>query len=994
MQRHPTYTRKRIHQLAARLWDRVYPESRPLEDLRVHGPIEQRISYDEAQRLEGWREARLGEQFAPPWSTWWFRARAVVPESWAGHRVDLRWVTHCESTLWIGGRSIQGLNSSFGGDRSDAILTRRAAAGESIEFQLELACNSKFGGVTPHYRTVSPFLLDRAEIARFDPAAWDLYWDLHVLAELEAEQEREPRDLDRAWAGLLLAELNRFCNAIDETDPRTWPAAREILQGLLTHRNATTAHELSAIGHAHIDTAWLWPLAETHRKCERTFSSQTRYMEEYPEYRFACSQAYQYEAIRQRNPDLFARIRAAIERGQWVVVGGSWIEPDCNIPSGESLLRQFIVGQRYFQEHFGRRCREFWNPDVFGYNGQLPQICRLAGIDRFLTQKLSWNAFNKPQHHTFTWEGIDGSALFTHFPPADTYNAECSIAELRRNARNYKDHDRSRHSLLVYGFGDGGGGPTRDMLERLRRCDDLQGMPRTRLSSSDEFFDRLERDCADRVRIVGELYFEYHRGTYTTQAATKRGNRQCEFMLHDVEMLSALAGPGFAYPREQLQELWRIVLLNQFHDILPGSSIALVYEDAQRHHAEVLRRGAALRQSAAAALVGTDPSSLAALNTAGVARREVVDVPGGGLRVVEAAPCAIGAFVEPDDAVRLVESAGRVILENGHLRATLDARGRLLSLLHLASGREAIAGEANRMELYEDRPTAWDAWDVDPQHLETRRDLSASASGVARVDPLRCEARFEYAVGRRSRMTQIVRLDAGSRRIEFHCDVDWQERKTFLKVAHDLAVRAMNATYEMQFGCVERPTHFNTSFDLARYEVPGHRFADLSEHGFGVALLSESKYGYSAFGSTLRMSLLRGAEHPDPSADLGRHAFAYALYPHEGGWQGGGVVAEALRFNLRPLLVPGRASPRGFVRCDDANLLIDTVKRAEDSDALIVRLYECHGARGTARLRIDPAPSAATFCNALEEEDRPAEVRDGAVIVPFEPYKIITVKAR
>ncbi len=408
---------------------------------------------------------------------------------------------------------------------AEATLADTARPGP-LACQVELACNGLFG------EQDAPVELTRCELGRFDPAAWSLAADFEVLRALEAHPATEP-----AWAALLRRELERFC---DEHDPA-------ILAALYEHANATHAHEIVAVGHAHIDTAWLWPLAETYRKTLRSFSTAVRYMDEYPEYRFACSQAQQYAWIKERNPDLWARIRAKVERGQFVPVGGTWIEPDFNLPSGESLVRQLLHGQRFFEHEFGIRCTELWAPDAFGYNGQLPQLMRGAGITRFLTQKLSWNRFNKPEESTLVWQGIDGSEVLAHFPPADDYNSMARVDELVKIARESKSLDHSATSMLVYGYGDGGGGPTREMLETLRRARDLQGLPRTRTGTPKEFFDALEAERAARPTVVGELYFEYHRGTYTTQAFVKRGNRRCEQGLHDAELLAvARGGP---YPR-------------------------------------------------------------------------------------------------------------------------------------------------------------------------------------------------------------------------------------------------------------------------------------------------------------------------------------------------------------------------------------------------------------------------------------------------------------
>ena len=952
MIRHLQYTRGRLLRTSERLQALIYPETRALEELLVAGPVD-RIARDEALSLE-YRPAELGERFGPLWATFWFRARGAVPEGWAGRRVDLLWYTDSEAALWLDGVAAQGLNRHH----RDAALVERAEPG-TLSFEIELACNGLFG------EQDRPIELFRCELAVFDPSAWQLYFDFETLRALE-----EADGVDPSFAGELRAGLDRFCNV--------WPdeSAGEILAALYEISNATHTHELAAIGHAHLDTAWLWPLAESRRKAVRTLGTQTRYMDDYPEYRFACSQAQHLAWIEEREPRLWQRIVDRVRSGQLVPVGGAWIEPDCNLPSGEALVRQFLHGQRYYERAFGRRCREFWSPDAFGYAGQLPQIMRAAGITRFLTQKLSWNRFNQPEHHTFVWEGIDGSRVLGHFPPADTYNSEVSVGELLRAAHSYRDHEHSRRSLLVFGFGDGGGGPTKAMLETLRRARDLQGLPRTTICSSDEFFDALEAEPGERPTVVGELYLEYHRGVYTSQGRTKRLNRRCEQALHDAEFLSCLVADE--YPRAELEGVWKLLLLNQFHDILPGSSIRLVYEDAERDLAEVEARADAICGA------GDRP-----VNTVGFARREVVANPAGELVCVEAPSYGFGRVVDVDEPVRIEG----LVLENAHLRAELSPDGSLLSLVERSSRRETLADPANRLELYDDRPVDFDAWDIDPFHLATRRDAEPAESYEVTSSPLRGEIAFERPLGEASRLRHVVRLDAGARRLEFHTTVDWHESHTLLKVCFPLAVRATTATYETAFGYAERPTHYSTSWDRARYEVPGHRFADLSEHGFGAAVLTDSKYGYSCYGNELRISLLRSPKSPDPEADMGRHEFAYALLPHAGGWREAGVLAEAIRFNA-PLRWTGLDGSGSFAAVDDPNVVLDTIKRAEDSDALVLRLYEAHGARGSARLRLSSPFESAVTANALEEELGRLDADGDAIVIPYRPHELVTVVVR
>ena len=577
---------------------------------------------------------------------------------------------------------------------------------------------------------------------------------------------------------------------------------------------------------------------------------------------------------------------------------------------------------------------------------------REAGITRFLTQKLSWNRFTQPEHHTFTWQGLDGSEVLTHFPPADTYNAEATVAELWRESAAYKDHGRSHHSLLVFGHGDGGGGPTAEMLERLARARDIHGLPRTTVRSPGRVLrrprGRRERPADRRRRALlraAPRHLHVAGGRQARQPP-RRGRAARR-------RAAGRAGRRASYPREELARLWETLLLNQFHDILPGSSINEVNVRARADLAEVEAGADAICD----AVLGRGDVPF---NTRAFARREVVEHDGEPA-LVDVPPCGAGVIVAAGYDARAGDFTpvrvtrrddGAVELANEHLTAVIAPDGTVTSLV--AGGREALSAPANRFELYEDLPTAWDAWDVDPAHLETREDV-APAGGITWINehPLRAEVVFE-----RGWIAQNIRLDAGSRRLEFHTDVDWRFDHRFLKVAFPLAVHATEATYEVAFGAVRRPTHYSSRADLAMYEVPGHRWADLSEHGFGVAVLTDSKYGYSAFGDTLRISLLRAPRSPDPEADRGLHTFSYALLPHSGdlagrrrGRGGDGVqLADPLR----------RARPRVAGRAWTAASSLDTVKRAEDSDALVLRLYEPHGGRGVCRIRV-PGTTRASF---------------------------------
>jgi alpha-mannosidase len=1007
--RYPGYTRARLSQFAGRLRRAIHPARAAVEAVEVAGPTD-RIGFAAAQTLD-YRPAQIGAEFGPLWATWWVRLTARVPDDWRG-RVELYWDSRSEALLRLGDRTIQGLNDG----RHTAYLLDNAKGGETVTAQIEVACNRAFGDETRRSDPrPDPYRLADVHLRLFDAEAWDLYHDFEVLRQLEADREpaQTPRSfggvapkvvrpaLDTTWAGKLLHELNRVCNILDPDDRTTWPAGHKILKHLLSIRNGGVVHELSAIGHAHIDTAWLWPIEETWRKCQRSFASVIALMDRYPEFKFACSQAYQYTVIEQMDPELFARIREKVKAGQWIPIGGSWVEPDCNLPSGEAMSRQFLYGQRFFEQAFGARSKVFWNPDVFGYAGQLPQLMREAGMTRFLTQKLSWNRFSTPPHHSFQWRGIDGTEVLTHFPPVDTYNAVASVEELRYHAANYKDADRSADALFLFGFGDGGGGPNAEMIESLRRTRDLLGVPRSTTRAPDDFFDRLESAAGDLATVEGELYFEYHRGTYTSQAEVKRLNRLAEGRLQTLEYLAtaSLLAARPAPDRAKVEDLWRVLLVNQFHDILPGSSIGEVYVRTLRELAALAGEAEALSQALLSGLCepGADAKPCP-VNPIGFPRAEVAASPDGGLHYVTAPPFAAGRVAELDETVRVVDARGEVRLENGRLTAVLAPDGTLRSLIHHATGAEALSGPGNRIILFDDRPTEYEAWDIDPFALETAREAApADDASVVSDGPLRAEVRFERALGRHSRMVQTVRLDAGADRLEFHTEIDWRDRRTLVKAVFPINARARHATYETMFGAVERPTHANTDADLAQYEVPGHRWADLAEPGFGVALLSNARYGFSTFGEQMALSLVRGSRSPDPNADIGEHRFAYALYPHAGDWRTACVVAEAARFN-RPLLwTGGEVAPilkQPLAGAAPAQVVIDTIKPAEDGDGWIVRIYESSGGRTRARLTFGVPVREIWMSNILEDRLEPLTLEAGGCSLDLRGFQIATVRVR
>jgi alpha-mannosidase len=844
-------------------------------------------------------------------------------------------------------------------------------------------------------RTTAPdepiYRFARAELAVLDETVWHLVLDIEVLNELMRElPTTEPRRHE------ILRALEAMLDTLDlHNVSGTAAAARAQLADVLSKPAHASAHTISAVGHAHIDSAWLWPVRETVRKTTRTFANVTTLAADYPEFIFACSQAQHYAWVRERSPELYERIHAAVKAGQWVPVGSMWVEPDGNLPGGEALARQLIHGKRFFLDEFGVETQGVWLPDSFGYTAAFPQLARLAGAKWFLTQKLSWNQVNRLPHHTFWWEGIDGSQVFTHFPPVDSYVAAFEGAELALAMRNYAEKGRGKRSLAPFGYGDGGGGPTREMLEKARRLRDLEGSPKVVIEPPDTFFQAAEAEYPDAPVWSGEMYLELHRGTFTTQARGKAGNRRCEHLLREAELWAAMAAvrSGHTYPYDDLDRLWKTVLLHQFHDILPGTSIGWVHRETEAIYTETIAELEGIISSAIASLAslasiastGSDGTATQVFNTSPRDRAEVVILPDGSPAYAEAPASGIGRLLsDVPPPVTTSESA----LSNGLVRVELDADGLFTSVRDLTANRELLApGErGNLLRLHDDLPNQWDAWDVDAHYKHRFTELThADSVTVVTSSPLVGAIRIERSLGA-SQITQTVRLRAGSRRVDIETEVDWHETEKFLKAIFPLDVHAERTAAEIQFGHVHRPTHTNTSWDAARFEVYAHRWIHVAETGYGVALLTDSTYGYDAgratrpgggTTTTVGLSLLRAPRCPDPLADQGTHKFTYSLLV---GADVADAVAEGYALNLPLRVATGPAEPQvPLVSLESASAVIEAVKLADDrSGDVVVRLYESLGGRAEAVLRPGFPAARAEIVDLLERptEDRSAEPRE------------------
>jgi alpha-mannosidase len=1000
--------------LAERVWPAVHPASIPLELSAWPVPGDP-VPVAEALRAR-YRPLHPGEAWGRPWSTTWLRAAGTVPAQWAGRRVEA--LVDLGFTAGWPGSQAEALVYDAAGTPLKGIAPRNqhvpvtadARGGERVELFIEAAANPDVlaGGFHPSPlgdpRTAGAQPLYRiggADLALLDERVWALALDMQVLGELMRELPvGQPRRHE------ILRALECAMDLLDLADiPGSAAPARDRLAGVLARPAHASAHRLAAVGHAHIDTAWLWPLRETLRKVARTFASVTELAAGYPELVFAGPQAQQYAWLKQHHPEIYQRVRAAVAAGTVVPVGGMWVEADGNLPGGEALARQLIHGKRFFLDEFGVECAGVWLPDSFGYTAAYPQLARLAGMSWFLTQKLSWNDTDTFPHHTFWWEGIDGSRVFTHFPPVDTYNAGFTGAELAHAVESYAEKGRGTRSLLPFGYGDGGGGPTREMMERARRLRDLEGAPRIAMQHPDAFFAAAQGEYPDAPVWSGELYLQLHRATYTSQARLKAGNRRSEHLLREAELWAAAAAvqAGAAYPHEELDRLWRLVLVHQFHDILPGSSIAWVHREAEEAYARIHAELEALIGAATAALAGAEAGVAWVCNAGPAARTEVLVAPDGSAGYVRVP--AAGAVPLAAAAVPAPVTAAALVLENGLVRVELDGEGRFASVRDLATGREALAPgtRGNLLQLHPDLPNRWDAWDLDRHYRRVWTDLAAVESiEVVAAGPLSAALRVARCFGG-SRLVQTIRLRAGSRRIEVETDLDWHEREKILKVAFPLDVHADRTAAEIQFGHVYRPTHANTSWDAARYEMFAHRWIHVGEPGYGFALITGASSGYDATRTsgtagtttTVRLSLVRGPRSPDPGADAGRHRFRYALVP---GASIGDALREAYAMNLPLRVVSGGTGPPPppLVTVDGDAVVVEAVKLADDRGGdVVVRLYESLGGRAAARLRTG-FPVAAAVVTDLLERPLPgtalAPEPDGAVPLSLRPFQILTLR--
>jgi len=976
------------------------------------------ISFEEKTSLS-YKPIKEGENWGEKWETAWFHLKSDIPKSFAGKTIATELDFSGEGLVFSpSGEIIQGVTNGAIWDpnylRTRVLLDDRFIKNGKVELWVEAAANSLFGVNTeenPEFESPKRHGWFHAKVEKirfgiYDEEIWKLYLDARILLGLVKKLEEHSVRRHR-----IIQALNNSINVFKSSRENT-KKARECLQDQLSKPAASSDLTVSAIGHAHIDTGWLWPVKETVRKCARTFATQLDIIKRYPDYIFGASQPQHYQFMKDKYPDIYQKIKKAVKSGNWEVQGGMWVEADCNLISGESMVRQFLHGKNFFKDEFDIEVDNLWLPDVFGYSAAMPQILKKAGVNYFLTQKISWSQFNDFPHQTFNWRGIDGTEVLTHFPPENTYNSELDSEYLLPAQSSFKEKDKLDEFISLFGVGDGGGGPKPENIELGRRMANLENAPKVHFDTAKNFFDRLNSHKDKLETWVGELYLELHRGTLTTHGLVKRQNRKLENKLRNVEMLWSCISMD-KYPSELLDELWKKVLLNQFHDIIPGSSINLVYQTTHKEYLEVHAGCDDLIEKASHLLFQKEEDSFVLANTLSYRWKGVVELPLNftgfsildevGNRVpvqktnhgyaieVNLDPLSFNSFKKNDPAKFDLELPSELILENDLIKYEFNKDGQIVSAFDKEINQEVMADEGNIFSLYEDIPNNWDAWDIDFFYRDALIEV-ASAKDINLISSgeILKQLRVNLLIGN-SKIQQIISLEKDSKRLDFKTKVNWNESHKMLRVHFPVNVLSDHATFDIQYGYVKRNTHQNTSWDKAKFEVVGHKYADLSDHDYGVALLNDCKYGYMVLDNILDLNLLRSPSNPDPEADRGEHNFTYSLLPHKNDLIRSSVIEESSCLNQRPLLFEGVRSQNEIpVYLNGRGLELTVLKKAEKEDQWIIRIVETHGRNSNGILKLS---GLITECDLMEWNNiGDTQYVKGKTPITLKPFEIKTYK--
>ena len=1002
-----------------------------------------KMSYSEALSADGWQCFNSRERWGGRLEEdrhYWFRVSIIVPQESDGKTVIYHLKTGAETgwdlanpqlLVYVNGVLIQGLDIRH----RDIILCENAKAGDTYNIML-FAYAGINGGLSEL----------ESQISSYSSESESLYYDIKIpldVAKLLDKQDKHMIDI--------LKYLSAAVNMLDFRKPFSASYfeginnAREFLKTEFYEKHCGDGDIfVSCVGHTHIDTAWLWTLSQTREKVVRSFSTVLNLMKRYPEYIFMSSQPQLYEYFKEAEPEIYEQIKQRVRDGRWEPEGAMWVEADCNVTSGESLVRQILFGIRFFMEEFGVKNEILWLPDVFGYSAALPQIMAKTGLKYFMTTKLGWNEYNGMPHDTFMWRGIDGTEVLTHFitaqsptfmptPHAVSYNGRIDAPHLTSAWKKYSEKALHNEVLMAFGYGDGGGGPTREMLEASRRFEKgIPTCPKTKIEKSIDFFSGLSKIADKSPKWVGELYLEFHRGTLTTMGRNKRSNRKAEFLYRDAELWSTAADKllSMPYPQDKINSGWKKILLNQFHDIIPGSAIKEVYEDSARDYNEVNSIGNAALNTALFGIsknINLNADSIVVFNQLSRERSDIVTLKmgSGDFKILDVCGNILKSQMDSDGNLSFfaenvpsmgykafkIEKSGKSaekmtasseILENKFFRIQLDKNANFTSIYDKLNDREVLkSGErGNVIQAFEDKPYQYDAWEINIYYEEKMWEMNDVKSikvieNGAVYAKLRVVKTFID-----SEFTQDIVIYSDIPRIDFICNTDWKEKDILLKAAFPVDINADKATYEIQYGSLERPTHKNTSWDLARFEVCGHKWADLSEAGYGVSLLNDCKYGHDIHDGVMRLTLLRCPTDPNPNADKEIHNFTYSIYPHSNDWRTGGTVAMAYDLNCPLTAVLENAhdgalnNSYSYAKSSCDNVIIEVVKKAEDSDDTIIRVYECYGKRTRANLNFSGEITAACECDMLENELSSIKISDNSFGFTIKPYEIKTFLVR
>ena len=979
------------------------------------------VPFSEKNKLK-YKPITKGKSWGKEWDSAWFCLNGHIKKEWRGKKIIADLDFSGEGLVYDPkGKEIQGITNASIWDqnfvRTRVLIPKTCIKNNEVEIWVETAANSLFGIFVdvdpeqdnPKRHGTFDAKVQTIDIGIFREDIWHLYLDVRILLGLIEKLEKDSTQRLR-----IINSLNKAVIAFKD-DKKDANSSRNILSAELNKRASSSELKVAAVGHAHIDTGWLWPVKETIRKCARTFTTQLDLIERYPDYVFGASMPQHYQFMKDFYPSIFKRIKAAVKKGQWELQGGMWVEADCNLISGESMVRQLLYGKIFFKKEFGVDVDNLWLPDVFGYSAALPQILKQAEIDYFLTQKISWNQFNDFPHQTFNWRGIDGTEILTHFPPENTYNSELDTKFLMPAQKTFKEKDKLNEFMSLFGVGDGGGGPKPENIELGKRLKNLEGAPKVSFDHAKNFFRRLNRKKNQLETWVGELYLELHRGTLTTHGLVKKQNRKLENKLKAVEFLWSNCDLK-SYPHNDLDEAWKKLMINQFHDIIPGSSINLVYKNTHKEYEGIHKTCDKLLNKSASILFKKDKNSFTIVNSLSYPFKGVVKIPYKykGYQIISDDKISLATQQVNKDIVCFVDlepfsfktfSKGQkeksktvnhssLVLENNYVKYEFHKDGTLKSAYDKELKLNFLGSNGNVLSLYEDRPLNWDAWDIDFYY----KDSLLETSKVERIEKVRAgvvnsSLNISYTIGN-STIKQHISLSNHSKRLDFNTSVDWKEKHKMLRVHFPTTITNEQATFDIQYGHVKRNTHKNTSWDKAKFEVVGHKYADLSNNDYGVALMNDCKYGYSIFDNTIDLNLLRSPNNPDADADIGYHEFVYSFYPHNKDLIRSNVIEESTLLNHSPIVFEGykNLSTSSTITYKGKGIEITAFKKSEYKNEIIIRTVETLGRNSEGNIYLD---GEITETNLLEQKNinKPKRIKE-KYFLKLKPFEIKTFKIK